>query len=203
MIPMPIKELSGFSVSRDGLAAICVNDNEPTEGAKIFTLFHEYCHVLLRQTGISDENDSDQVEWYCNRFAASFLVPLADLKNAIAELLGDIEIPYEFSDANVKRLAVSFRVSNRAVALRLERTGLAPERFYRRRTGPWDLPNPPVQVSSPRQPSPIRIHIKRNGRLHTRTVLEAVNKHVINSFDASELIGLRPATFKAVEAALE
>src|ERR1700733_4231453 len=47
MIPMPPNELSGFSILRDGLAAICVNDREPTEGAKIFTLFHEYCHLLL------------------------------------------------------------------------------------------------------------------------------------------------------------
>jgi hypothetical protein len=44
MIPMPGDELSGFSLLHNGLAAICVNDNEPSDGAKIFTLFHEYCH---------------------------------------------------------------------------------------------------------------------------------------------------------------
>src|ERR1039458_3152765 len=53
MLPMPEDELSGFSLLRNGLGAICVNDNETTDGAKIFTLFHEYCHLLIRQTGIS------------------------------------------------------------------------------------------------------------------------------------------------------
>src|SRR5207253_681067 len=62
MIPLPEQELSGFSLLHDDLAAICVNDREPTEGAKIFTLLHEYCHLLLRQTGISDENSSNRVE---------------------------------------------------------------------------------------------------------------------------------------------
>lgn len=123
MIKMqPPNELSGFSIYRDDLAAICVNDRESTEGAKIFTLFHEYCHVLLRQTGISDENNSNRIERFCNEFAASFLIPRQRL---IAEI-GDVETPYEFSDSDVKHLASHFRVSNRAIAYRLQETGLAP-----------------------------------------------------------------------------
>src|SRR5258708_22518546 len=104
MIPMPPDELSGFSISRDGLAAICVNDREPTEGAKIFTLFHEYCHLLLRKTGISDENSRNKVERFCNQFAASFLIPMSALTNAV----GGIETPFEFPDADVKGFATRF-----------------------------------------------------------------------------------------------
>ncbi len=52
MIPMPLNELSGFSIYQDDLAAICVNDRETTEGAKIFTLMHEYCHILLLNSPI-------------------------------------------------------------------------------------------------------------------------------------------------------
>lgn len=198
MIPLPPEELSGFSILRDDLAAICINDREPTEGAKIFTLFHEYCHLLLRQTGISDENNSNKVERFCNNFAASFLIP----RNPLIEAIGDVETPYEFSDADVKRLATRFRVSNRAIALRLEKTGLAPAGFYGRRTAPWDLPSERRPITSERQPSPVTLRIKRIGRLHAVTVLRAVERRVINSFDASELIGLRPATFGKVEAAL-
>jgi Zn-dependent peptidase ImmA (M78 family) len=198
MIPMPVQELSGFSMFHDNLAAICVNDREPTEGAKVFTLFHEYCHLLLRQTGISDENSSNRVERFCNEFAANFLIP----RNALIEAIGDVQTPYEFSDAEVKRLSTGFRVSNRAIALRLEKTGLAPTGFYGMRTGPWDLPSEPMPVTSESQPSPVRIRIKRIGRLHTSTVLRAVKRRAINSFDASELIGLQPATFSKIEAAL-
>ncbi len=199
MIPMGLPdELSGFSLLHDNLAAICINDREPTEGAKIFTLFHEYCHVLVRQTGISDENNSNRVERFCNEFAASFLVP----RNPLIEAVGDIDIPCEFSDADVKRLAIRFRVSNRAMAWRLEKTGLAPKGFYERRTGPWDLPVESRPVPSKRQPDYVRIRLKRVGRLHAITVLRAVERRIINSFDASELIGIQPSAFGKAQAAL-
>ena len=117
MIPMPPDELSGFSVFRDGMAAICINDREPTEGAKIFTLLHEYSHLLLRRTGISDENNDNEVERFCNEFAASFLIP----RQPLVDATGDVEIPHEFSDSDVKNLARKFRVSNRAIASDLKR----------------------------------------------------------------------------------
>ena len=199
MIPMPPNELSGFSILRGDFAAICINDREPTEGAKIFTLFHEYCHLLLRQTGISDENNENAVEQFCNAFAASFLIPRQPLVDAI----GDVPLPHEFSDTDVKRLARTFRVSNRAIALRLEKTGLAPEGFYNRRTAPWDIPTERIiAADSQSQPSYLRIRIKRIGRLHTQTVLRALKQRAINPVDAYELTGIQPTSFAKVEAAL-
>ena len=115
MISMP-PEVSGFSMFRDGVAAICVNDGQSTNGRKIFTMFHEYCHLLLRSAGVSDENSTNDVERYCNEFAASFLVP----KDSLAQSVNGLT---EVSDADVKRLAGRFRVSNSAMALRLEKTG--------------------------------------------------------------------------------
>jgi len=202
MIAMPIEELSGFSVVQDDLAAICVNDNESTEGAKIFTLFHEYCHLLLRKTGISDEKNENSVERFCNKFAASFLIPRNQLQYAISAILGDIPTPYEFSDADVRRLSQAFLVSNRAMAFRLEETRFAPKGFYGIRTAPWDVPPPPRPMTPDSQPDYVRMRYKRNGRLHTSTVLEAIKRKAINSFDASELIGIRPQYFHKFEALL-
>jgi transcriptional regulator with XRE-family HTH domain len=34
MIALPLEELSGFSIFKDSMAAICINDREPTDGAK-------------------------------------------------------------------------------------------------------------------------------------------------------------------------
>jgi Zn-dependent peptidase ImmA (M78 family) len=198
MIPMPPDQLSGFSLFQDGIAAICVNDKDTTEGAKIFTLFHEYCHLLLRQSGISDEEDNNRVERFCNEFAASFLIP----KKALREAIGDVALPAEFSDAMVRRLAVRFRVSNRAVALRLEKTGLAPKGFYGRRTTRWDLPKPLKPINGPHQASHIKLRLKRIGHLHAATTLHAVERKVINSFDASQLIGVLPSSLGRMKAEL-
>ncbi len=209
MIGLPIEELSGFSVLHDRLAAICINDNEPTEGAKTFTLLHEYCHLLLRKAGISDQNNNNSVERFCNRFAASFLVPRSLLTAFISASLGDITFPYEFSYSDVGRLSRAFLVSNSAIALRLEETELAPRGFYGKKKALWDVavqPQRPVPIQT--QPtgslkiSQVRVRIKRIGRLHASTVLEAVKRKAINSFDASELIGMRPEYFHKFEEAL-
>lgn len=185
LIPMPLAELSGFSIYRDGLAALCVNDRE-SEGAKIFTLFHEYYHLMLRQTTISDENNSDAVERLCNQFAASFLIP----RHALAREISDVDTPHEFSSGQIKHLSNKFRVSNRAMALRLEKAGFAPRGFYDRVTGAWGLPVE-MQTVIKGEPNAIRIRIKRIGKLHANTVIRAAKRHVINSFDAHDLIGLR------------
>lgn len=199
MIPMPREELSGFSILHNGCGAICVNDNELTEGAKVFTLFHEYCHLLLRQTGISDENYTNTIERFCNEFAASFLMPRTPLKESI----GEIETPHEFSDDNVRRLSSRFRVSNSAMALRLEKTGLAPKGFYARHTTAWDIPTIPRPPTSKQQPSYVTLRMKRIGRLHAEIVLQAVKRGVINTFDASELIGLQPGSFSKLRVTIE
>jgi Zn-dependent peptidase ImmA (M78 family) len=193
------KELSGFSLYDNGLGAICVNDREVNEGAKTFTLFHEYCHLLLRQGGISDENDTDRVERFCNQFAASFLVPRKWLRESLPH---DIDLPCDFSDAEVKELARRFRVSNRAMAYRLEETRLAPKGFYGRRTAPWDLPGVEAPLSPSDQPNPIIIQLKKLGKLHSFTVLQAAKRHLLNPFEASQLVGLKPASFAKLAKAI-
>jgi Zn-dependent peptidase ImmA (M78 family) len=199
MIPMPPDEISGFSILRSKLGAICVNDRETTEGAKIFTLFHEYCHLLLRKTGISDENSRNRVERFCNQFAAAFLIPRAGLADAI----GREPTPRDFSDADIRTLAARFRVSNRAIALRLEETRLAPKGFYARRTAPWDVPTARRPQSPDSKPSYVVLRIKRLGRLHTATVVRAYKRKAINSFDASDLLGLAPTTLTKLQAAIK
>ncbi|SRR6266566_7306581 len=133
-----------------------------------------------------------------NTATSYFLIP----RSALIHEIGDIATPHEFSDGQIKRLSTRFRVSNRAMALRLEKTGLAPTGFYERRTAVWDIPLenvlPPARVG---KPNAIQIRIKRIGRLHANTVIRAAKRHIINSIDAYDLIGLRTPLYK-IEAAL-
>jgi hypothetical protein len=88
--------------------------------------------------------------------------------------------------------------------LRLEKTGLAPRGFYTRRTAPWDIPKPRIKkvMAKGTGPSPIRMRLKRIGHLHAGTVIQAVERHAINSFDAAELMGMRYGSFGKLKAAL-
>ena len=49
------------------IPVIVINSNETFPAAKSFTLFHEYAHLLLRQSAITDHRSRDGNEVYCNK----------------------------------------------------------------------------------------------------------------------------------------
>ena len=76
-----IDDCRGFSLYDNANApCIVVNKDDTAEVAKIFTLIHEYCHLLVREPGVSDHDARNPIEAFCNRFAAGFLIPTPSLK---------------------------------------------------------------------------------------------------------------------------
>jgi Zn-dependent peptidase ImmA (M78 family) len=85
-ISMPVDDARGFTLVDDVPAIIVVNSKDAID-ARIFTLMHEFGHVLLQESGISmPENalvirDIEKVEKWCNDFASAFLLPEAIARN--------------------------------------------------------------------------------------------------------------------------
>jgi len=198
---MPLgAECSGFTVRHEGLFAICINDEETNNGRRIFTLFHEYCHVLRRQTGISDENLANPVERFCSTFAAAFLVPFS----ALVTVLGEPTNRRDFSPRDVGRLARKFWVSWSAMALRLEHAGYANRGLYDQIAGIVRKPRPPrVRDREDIKVNRTREQARRLGARHTMITLEALKRGVINTADARDLLGVEPAQFSTLRAAVE
>lgn len=188
------EECRGFSIIHEGLAAICVNDREESPGAEVFTLIHEYGHLVLKQAGISDENRRNTVERYCNRFAASFLIPLVPLRG----LLNSPDHPTDYDDDKIKWLANKFNVSQSAMALRLEYSGLAPRGYYTRHTAAWTLP----RTLKSRQrisggPTAVERAVRILGEYHTRIVLRAYERGAFNAADAHNMLDVPVAKFQS------
>ncbi len=75
------EEFRGFALSDDYAPVIFVNGAD-SKAAQIFTLIHEYVHVLLGSTGLSEvgiELSDSSTEVWCNRVAAETLVPAEEL----------------------------------------------------------------------------------------------------------------------------
>lgn len=102
-------EFRGFAITDDYAPLIFVNKKDATE-AQIFTLLHEFAHILRGESGISDSN-VDSESW-CNRFAAEILVPSSDLTSDIT-CLSDIE-----------HLARQYYVSRQVILFRAKTLGL-------------------------------------------------------------------------------
>ena len=89
-ISMPIEDARGFTLVDDSTAVIVVNSKDPIE-ARIFTLMHEFGHVLLNESGVSmPENalfikNPENVEKWCNNFSSAFLLPEALAKSEFSQ----------------------------------------------------------------------------------------------------------------------
>jgi Zn-dependent peptidase ImmA (M78 family) len=76
--PMPIEDARGFVLTDESPNIIVVNSKDSIE-ARLFSLMHEFAHILLGETAIDLPNFSmttrNEIESWCNEFASSFLLP--------------------------------------------------------------------------------------------------------------------------------
>lgn len=124
-------EVRGFSSWDPWAPLIALNVSSVAPPARVFTLAHELGHLVTRTDSACVEPqrllvDVD-VERWCERFAASLLMPASDFRRlARLRRLGLREADLSDVDALMKH----FHVSARAAALRMIDLDYAPPSFY-------------------------------------------------------------------------
>jgi Zn-dependent peptidase ImmA (M78 family) len=75
-ISMPLEDARGFALSDEKPSVIVLNSKDIIE-ARIFTLMHEFGHILLGETGIDipELSSNNVIEKWCNTFSSNFLLP--------------------------------------------------------------------------------------------------------------------------------
>lgn len=141
------RQVRGASLWTDGLPpAILVNraDVEAATG-RLFTLLHEYVHLLLRKAGVVCDfygRDADgNLESLANKLAASILVPRHEGRSVIEGKLEESGLPHyrdRWSDAHLDKLRRPFKVSRHVIAIVLEEYKMARPGFYRQKLGEWE-----------------------------------------------------------------
>jgi Zn-dependent peptidase ImmA (M78 family) len=132
-ISMPLDEIRGFSLIRENCPPAIVINSKDSPNGRIFTLFHEYRHVLLNEAGICipeeiefQDEKHNETEQFCNEFAGNFLVPREPLNKLINES-GHSDIIDLVND-----LSRRFVVSNFVILRRLYSLGEIDYKSYRR-----------------------------------------------------------------------
>jgi Zn-dependent peptidase ImmA (M78 family)/lambda repressor-like predicted transcriptional regulator len=175
----------------DGPHTIMINTGGSSKARKLFTLAHEFCHVLLGKTGVSNASVcKNKIETFCNQFAAYFLVPTLGLKQAINRFQYTPK-----SNWNHIRL--------QCIALRLVDIGVWSGSDYGAWMGQYTGVTPKEDTEDPPggsggQDNSIQTKRTQYGSSLIRAVAAAKRDGLLDKFDVYRLIGLKPKYQAAV-----
>ena len=125
---LDVAEFRGFALVDEYAPLIFINGRDSTS-AKMFTIIHELSHLWLGYEGVSNCDElqpvKTDVEEFCNRVAAEFLVPSDEFKKALRD--NQRENDRDFFQV----LAKKFKVSPLVVARRaLDMKYISKKRFF-------------------------------------------------------------------------
>ena len=186
--PLNPREFRGFALV-DSYAPVIFVNTADAPGAQHFTLVHEWVHIWLGQSGISDADlaTERQTERFCNAVAAEFLVPEDPFRP-----LWQRDIPWE---NNLAPLAERYHVSRWVIARRARMLGLISgpdyDDYVERRLAAHRPPGAEEQYAAS-GPSFYRLLPTRvSKRLSQAVAIESLSGR-LSLRDAQQLIGVKP-----------
>jgi Zn-dependent peptidase ImmA (M78 family)/transcriptional regulator with XRE-family HTH domain len=186
-------EMRGTSIPHGPLPVIVLNSADAPHG-RIFTLIHEYAHILLGAGGHESSPmegqrlPEDQVlERASNRFAAAALMPrrefLAEASNHQAALAGD--------EDGLRRFANRIKISPEAILRRLVALQKVPASLYRQKRHAWQL-RPWYSFPETGGGPPIEVRVVSSiGRPFVSLVLEGYQRNAVSSADVVDYLGVQ------------
>ncbi|MEZ5719888.1 MAG: ImmA/IrrE family metallo-endopeptidase, partial [Burkholderiaceae bacterium] len=128
---VPQKEASGFALAYDQLPVVVVNRKDVPQ-RRLFSMLHEFAHIGLRQSGVSDlkldaiQVEMPDIEMKCNAIASAALMPRDAVRAVLAAAGGEREL----TDNVIQQVARRFGVSRPALLVRLVNERYATWDFY-------------------------------------------------------------------------
>jgi Zn-dependent peptidase ImmA (M78 family) len=192
-----LDEMRGTCIPDQPLPVILLNAKDAAHG-RIFTLLHEFAHVLLHNGGHQTSRmvglrspEEQPLEIAANAVAAAALLPAPEFVSAADHYPG----ARRGDDDSLRRLAERVKVSPEAILRRLVTLERAQAGVYRTKRGEWGATTWYVKTS---KGGPIPMPVKTlasAGRGYTRLVLSAYDQRLISTNAASDYLGVRPKHF--------
>lgn len=179
---LDIEECRGFALVSEKNAPMIFVNNKDSKTAQMFTLAHEFTHVLV---GVSagfagiDGNYHNIIETYCDKVAAEFLVPEFLLKQYWS---------------TIDKCSKIFKVSRLVIARRAHDLNLISDEEY------WDFYRQYKKIIAIKKKkrdggSYYATATKRLGKLFSAYIYNAVRTNQISYTDAYRLTGMYGKTF--------
>jgi Zn-dependent peptidase ImmA (M78 family)/DNA-binding XRE family transcriptional regulator len=199
-LSMPVEEVRGLSLVDEGMPAVIVNSRDIIQ-ARIFSLFHEYAHIMLKVSGMCTPlevmHHGGRVEVFCNRFAGAFLVPKEallqdnDMKSYVPQPRIDEQL--------VKQVASRFKVSRHVILRRMELSGLITHTQYQHKTREWAREERPMGRPHFRGASAAKRCMREKGKFFISLVLEARDREIVTQSNVLDYLSLRTKNIAQIE----
>lgn len=189
--PVSRLEVQGFAIA-DPIAPVVFVNSSDYKSAQIFTLTHEFAHLWIGDTAISNPNQGEsqsnnRIERFCDRVATETLVPEAEfrplwrVKTLKAELglIDELAMTYWVSSLVIIRRASELNLISADEMHRLRKRAVAAQRK-----------NEPKG-----RPTFYRLAAVRAGHRLTEAVRSEVESGSLIHSHASRLLGMNAATF--------
>lgn len=190
---LSLEEFRGFTIADEYAPIIFINAQDSI-AARVFTLAHELAHIWTGTSGISnpeistDTTNQIQLEQFCNKIAAEFLVPENLVEEQWNIRIGEVE--------NIQNLARYFRVSTQVILLR------SIDRGYVKISDYYTLYNELLKTI------PVKTRksggdfynslVSRNSKRFTRSLLSALSGGQLSYLDAARLLNTQPSVVTKV-----
>lgn len=181
----PLKSNGVRAFSAFGDVSVMVLNESDTSEVKLFSLFHEFCHLLKRQDGmctvdIEKSKSNQPEEKYCDEFAAFLLMPEQQLRKEIKE----------FPIANLKQLgevSKAFGVSKLMTIIRMKELNILSQGQYNQLKAKLEA----VQSKGFGRRNWEQTYIKRTSRLVLNHLLDSFRKGDLTYTSLSTITGIK------------
>lgn len=188
---MPLDEIRAFSIVEGEMPVIAINTKDSLL-ARVFSLFHEYAHILLNISGIcnlEDEYTSGQhknQEIFCNHFAGAFLLPenVFEINEFRKGMFNKNNI-----DVHLEQIAKRYKVSKEVVLRRMLIFGFIDKNLYQFKKKEWGEKEWIVKKGGKNKPD--RRCVQEKGKNYISLVLEAHKEKKITFRDVADYLTIK------------
>jgi Zn-dependent peptidase ImmA (M78 family)/DNA-binding XRE family transcriptional regulator len=203
-----LDEMRGFAIAQKEIPVIVINGRDYSQGGKTYTLLHEFVHVVLGESALTNGDgataEEQKIERFCDAVAAAALMP-----RSIMQSFSEVKHAGEkkWNDDELRTMARAIGVSREAFLLRLVTMRRAAWDFYmsqRKKFKHEYEEAAALKAIGPKKSVPIKrpiLLMSWNGRGFTRLVLRGYYDKRITLNDVSSYLGAKVKHIPALERA--
>lgn len=195
-----LAETRGFSIYADQVPVVAINGKDDPR-PKIFTLLHEYVHLIIRNAGLCDETEeyspqspNRKIEILCNHAAAAALMP-RNVFEAIPAVRLAPDGNEAWTEKDISTIGAYFGVSREAAVRRLLTIGKTTLRFYQQKRAEYkEAYEAQVRIQGKKKtgtPPYPRTQVRNLGKGYVRQVLDAYYHERVSVSEASDFLRAR------------